>query len=604
MKQLSLTPLPKPVKTVVSVPGSKSITNRALILASLCKNPVQIEHPLYSDDTEALISCLQTLGIKILQEKNRITVVGSIFDVKRKVYHLDAHLSGTTMRFLLAFCCLVPGEKILTGEEGLCKRPVKDLVDTLKQLGAQITYLEQEGFPPVRIKQSVILNGSRNLPKQITINGSTSSQFISAVLMIAPLIKNIAINIKGKRVSESYVKLTKQIMQQFGVQVVEKNNIFKTIGTYSKKDFIVEGDFSAAAYFAAIAALTKSTITLQNINPDSIQGDKEFFGILERMGNTVISSKNDKSHKSCVTIIGKCIKSISVNMKNCPDQIQTLAVLAAFAKGPTKISGIATLKVKETNRLMAITTELAKMGIKIEIKNDKLIVFGGTPHAATINTYRDHRMAMSFAVAGAKLPGMIINNPEVVAKTFPDFWKVVKKIGIGTCERRNDSRKIVLTGFMGAGKSSIAPLLAKKLNFDAIEMDDLVIKKSKKKSIKEIFDTQSEEKFRKLEHKIAKTLINKKNIVVSTGGGVIMNNTINILKENATIIFLSTEFVTIEKRLSDTTGRPLWKNKKQTRALFDLRKPIYKQHADIIVSTDGKSLEKITEEIIERITNV
>ncbi|MDE2588191.1 MAG: 3-phosphoshikimate 1-carboxyvinyltransferase, partial [Patescibacteria group bacterium] len=575
MKQVSLLPLANPVTATISVPGSKSITNRALILASLCENPVEIINPLQSDDTKALISCLQTLGIKIKQGNNSITVVGNISDVKNKLYNLNAGLSGTTMRFLLALISIIPGTKILTGKKGLLKRPIKDLVDALKQLGVDIEYLEREGFPPVKIVKPINPNnaistsgtnaqGALQDPKTISINGSISSQFLSALLMIAPVIKDVRIHVEGKLVSSSYVALTKQIMQFFGLQVIQKGNQFKTQGTCNAKKFIVEGDYSAACYFGAIAALTKSRITIKNLNPTSAQGDKEFFSILEAMGNKIIERK-----KGITIIQGKEIKPLEINMENCPDQIQTLAVLAAFAKGETKISGISTLKKKETDRLSAITNELGKMGIKTKVIDKSLSIFGGNPHSASIDTYGDHRMAMAFAVAGAKLKEMKINNPNVVSKTFPTFWKELKKIGIEIIQIRENKQKIVLTGFMGAGKSSVASILAKRLGCTAVEMDKIILNKSGKKSINEIFEKHGEKKFREIEQKVATTLMNKKNIIVSSGGGVIMNNiTMNLLKEDSIIVFLSTDFTTIEKRLVNTANRPLWKNIEQTKKLF------------------------------------
>ena len=193
---------------------------------------------------------------------------------------------------------------------------------------------------------------------------------------------------------------------------------------YNIKEYSVEGDYSGAGYFAAIAVLTQSKITLKNLNPQSIQGDKEFLEFLKQMGNKIIFGDNE------VTVIGKCVKPIKINMKNCPDQAQTLAVLAAFAKGITLIKGVRSLRVKETERVKALEQELAKMGIKTKSSVDTLTIYGGNPKAARIDTYGDHRMAMSFAVAGTKLKGMEINNPEVVSKTFPDFWEKIEQIGV------------------------------------------------------------------------------------------------------------------------------------------------------------------------------
>ncbi len=592
MKQLLLSPSKHAGIPTISVPGSKSITNRALLLAALTKNAVLIKNPLISDDTEAMIACLKTLGIKIQKSGNDILVVGNIDDIKNNSYILDCKLSGLTLRFLIALSCITAGEKILTGEEGLKKRPIKDLVDSLTLAGAQITYLEKEGFPPIKITSEKITS------KTIAVSGKISSQFLSALLLIAP-IAHIKFFVKDELISRSYVELTKEVMQLFGVSVVENTSTFSVEGTYTAKDFIVEGDFSSACYFATVAALTKSTIILKNLHPHSAQGDKEFLTILSLMGNEM------KETKTGIIISGKGVKPVSVDMTNCPDQIQTLAVLAAFAKGETKILGISSLRVKETDRIAALVTELKKMGIQVDIKANTMIIHGGKPHSATIDTYNDHRMAMAFAVAGTQLSGMRINNPDVVTKTFPNFWKEFKKVGVEIKERKVRKDKIVLTGFMGAGKTSIAPLLAKKIGSSVVEMDYLVLKKSKKKSIKEIFETQGEEIFRKLEHDVAKSLKNKTDLIISAGGGVITNSrTIDALTHNATVIFLSTTFETIKKRLVDTSNRPLWTDFSQTKKLFELRKPLYEQHADITVSTDGKSLGMITNEIMEKLEEI
>jgi len=603
MKQFRLSPLIKPVRKTVTVPGSKSITNRALLLAALTRGKVRILGSLVSKDTQAMISCLEILGIKIRKANETIEVTGDISGVKNKHFLLDAKLSGLTLRFLLALSCILPGEKIITGEKALLRRPIKDLVDSLRKTGANIEYLEKEGFPPVAVTSNKLNPGTTS------INGAVSSQFLSALLMISPSAV-LSIKVEGGLVSKPYVDLTIDIMKRFGIKVHEKNQIFSTEGTYKATTLLVEGDMSSACYFAAIAALTKSTITIENIQIDSKQGDKEFFSILSGMGNEIVYTKN------AVTVIGKCIKPVIVNMGNCPDQIQTVAVLAACANGQTKISGISTLRVKETDRVAALTAELDKMGIKTETTNDSIVIHGGNPHGATIKTYNDHRTAMSFAIVGTAVEGITIKDPDVVTKTFPDFWDQLKKVGVkiskqntslrGTSKTSDaassskniQSKNIVLIGFMGAGKSSVAPLLARKLKFDVLEMDDLVLKKSEKRSIKEIFQTDGEEQFRELEHRVAKSLQNKTRLVISAGGGVVMKEeTMEKLKQHATIVFLSTAFEAIEKRLIDTSDRPLWKDISQTKKLFALRKPLYEQYADIIVSTDGKSLGIITDEI-------
>lgn len=420
MNTLTLQPLRTPITATVTIPGSKSYTNRALILGALTLTPVTIHNPLFSDDTKAMISCLLDIGIAIEVTKNSINVIGSIADVENDNYELNAQLSGTTIRFMLALSCIVPGIKIISGYPGLNRRPIGGLVKGLKMLGAEISYLEKEDMPPLRITSSTLI------PGETAVSGEISSQYFSSLLLIAPIVGDVTITVKGKQISRPYIDMTIDSMRQFGVSV--ENNAYKQYKVhkqaYAASDYTVEGDYSSASYFAAIAALTKSTILLKNISAQSKQADREFFQILKQMGNEVLYNEDTTTVKGVET------KPMIIDMENCPDQVQTLAVLAAFTKGTTVISGIKTLRVKETNRVEALHKELAKMSIQTEETNELFIVHGGNPKAATIDTYGDHRMAMSFAVAGAKLPGMKINDHEVVTKTFPSFWEKLEEIGI------------------------------------------------------------------------------------------------------------------------------------------------------------------------------
>lgn len=419
MKIIELKPLLKPVQASVSIPGSKSYTNRALFIAAMSGLKVKITNPLISDDTRTMIDCLKSLRVNILEEKDSIEFFGNLKNIPHRSYNLNANLSGTTLRFLLALSTVIPGTKTLYGREGLNKRPIKELVSGLTQLGAKIEYLEKKGYPPVRIISSKLNPGT------IKIKGSISSQYISAILMVAPLVGAINIEVVDPQVSIPYIDVTIDTMEKFGVNVRNDNYKQYSISSdqkYNAKQYSVEGDLSSASYFLAIAALTKSTITLENININSKQADLRFAKILEDMGNKITSGKNQ------ITIIGKEIKPVNVDMADYPDQVQTLAVLVAFAKGVTKISGIKSLRIKETDRIFALTKELKKMGIKTSSTKDVLTIHGGSPKAAQIETYGDHRMAMSFAVAGCKISDMVIKNPEVVSKTYPQFWEDLKKI--------------------------------------------------------------------------------------------------------------------------------------------------------------------------------
>lgn len=419
MKIIKILPLQKAVQTIVTVPGSKSYTNRSLLLAAISSKKVKIINPLISDDTKAMINCLKKLGIKIAVKKNTIEVLNNINSVKNQLYNLDANESGTAIRFLLALSTVIPGVKKLGGKPGLNKRPIEDLVLSLRQLGANIKYLKRHGYPPIQISSSKLNPGT------IKLKGTISSQFISALLMIAPLVDEVIIVVNGDQISKPYIDMTVDIMKKFGVSVLNKNyKRYQILASrhYGVSEYTVETDYSSAAYFFSIAALTKSTLTVKNLNPNSVQADMKFLEILEDMGNKIIPGKSE------ITIIGKGIKPASVDMTDCPDQIQTLAILTAFANGISKISGISTLRIKETDRIFAIRAELKKMGIKTSDAKNVLTIFGGNPKPARIETYEDHRMAMSFAIAGTKLSGIEIVNPDVVNKTFPNFWRELEKI--------------------------------------------------------------------------------------------------------------------------------------------------------------------------------
>jgi 3-phosphoshikimate 1-carboxyvinyltransferase len=412
--------LKKNLNTIINIPGSKSYTNRALILAALTKGSVILHHPLYSDDTEVMIACLRILGLRIDTLPDQIIVYDDISVVQNIDVDLFARDSGTTIRFLLPLLCFIPGKKTIEGTPRLNERPIQPLVEALNCLGANIKSSNKNGQPPLKIISSSLQSG-----KEIVIDASMSSQFLSGLLMISPLLNGLTIYSKGKVISEPYVKMTVQLMREWGINVEQLDHSGYRIPPgqhYKKKEYVIEGDFSSAGYFLAIAVLNQTMITLKNLNPLSIQADREFLNILINMGNEIIVGANE------ITIHGKKLQPVSINMEGCPDQVQTMAVLAAFAKGTSIIFGVRSLRVKETERVQALKNELAKMGIATEDTHDTLTIHGGNPREATIETYGDHRMAMAFAVAGTKLPGINILNKEVVNKTFPTFWEKLRSL--------------------------------------------------------------------------------------------------------------------------------------------------------------------------------
>lgn len=552
------------MKTIeITVPGSKSLTNRAIVLASLSNGTSKIENISNSRDSQIMITAMKKLGVKIVKTNKELQIKGNGGVFKKIDVSIDVGDAGTVTRFLTAIITLVPGKITLTKSKRMKERPMKELTDALK----------------------TIRTG------KVTVRGDISSQFISALLMTAPILdKGLVINITGSKISGSYIDMTINLMKKFGIKV-EKNGQNKFIVKKQPlipTNYVVESDLSGASYFFAAGAVTGKVVRVNNINLNSKQGDLAFPDLLEKMGCQV--KKNIK--KGWIEVKGpKILKGINVNMSEMPDTAQTLAVVAAFAKGKTTITGLSTLKIKETDRLKALKNELNKMKIKCKITDDSIEIEGGNPQKANIETYGDHRMAMAFAVVKLKVPELKMRNLKVVSKSFPDFWNKFNLI---------KNKKLVLIGFMGSGKTTVTKILAKKLDMKAIEMDDLIVKKSGK-NIDQIFKDDGEIRFRELESQIASDQKNKENIVISTGGGVVINpDNIKNLKINGKIIFLKTSFSEIKKRLKNINDRPLFKNKKTAENLFKFREKLYEKHADLIIDTDRKSAEEVTYEIISK----
>ncbi len=422
MREIEITPIKKRTVKKVSVLGSKSFTNRALVMASLAEGKSRIRGCSKCEDTRVLINALQAVGLDIAEKQNEIIVNKRETALQKFDGEINFGIAGSSLRFFTAIACLFPGRMVLQAEGEMLNRPIGDLVDALRKLGAKINYLGRYRLAPIEILNTV--KGGR-----VTVKGDVSSQYLTALLLIAPALeKGLEIVVDGKQVSKPYVDITLEEMKAFGVDVqrcgYEKYKIDSS-WKYKATDYIVEGDASGASYFWAIAAVTESRICVKNINPGSLQGDVLFPDLLEKMGCKVKKNKEE----GWIEVEGpQKLKGISVNMENMPDSAQTLAAVASFAEGKTEITGLSTLKRKETNRLLAMKNELEKLGIKTEIGEDYITVIGGEPGGARIETYNDHRMAMSFAVIGTRVSGVKINNPDVVKKSYPEFWENLKTI--------------------------------------------------------------------------------------------------------------------------------------------------------------------------------
>jgi 3-phosphoshikimate 1-carboxyvinyltransferase len=589
MKRLRLIPLAAPVRRTVTVPGSKSYTIRALLIAAMAPGNVRITNPLAADDTDAMIACLKKLGVKVTRNATFIEVGGHIDDIAARDYTLNAGLSGISLRFMLALCCLLPGRQTLRGEPGLNARPVGDMVKSLRGLGADIEYLGKDGYPPLRVNSSGFTAGTAR------ISGAESSQYLSGLLMVAPL-AGLNIEVTGELVSRPYVDMTLGIMEDFGVKAKALGNVYKIRQqAYNPGVYTVEGDVSAGCYFFAAAALTGSAITVKGIGSRSRQADMRFLDILEKMGSRVTYGAGE------VTVTGKELRPVEVNMRDCPDQAQTLAVLAAFADGKTVISGIQSLRVKETERIKALEQELAKMGIKTSSAPSSLTIRGGAPHPATIDTYGDHRMAMSFAVAGAKLAGIQISEPGVVSKTFPDFWKKLEEIGVKADQAQPN---IVLIGMRGSGKTTVARRLARQLGIEALDLDEIMAQRLEL-STPEIVEKYGWQYFRDQESTIAKEVSATDNKLISTGGGVVLKpQNVAALKKNGIIVLLRASADVLVRRLGKSTGRPPLTNapslEDEVRQVLHERQDLYEAAADVIIDTDKMSAKEVVDAIITR----
>ncbi len=422
METKKIVPLTRPLKARVTVPGSKSITQRALICAALAEGESLLKGALRSEDPDLLATALAATGaqLEFFSEGFRVIGVGGRPRLSGKEIFMGNNGTGT--RFFLAYASLGRGTPlVLTGTKRLCERPVKPLIEALKTWGAQIDYLQKEGFLPVKLKGEGLSGG------EVSLSVAQSSQFLSALLLVGPYTqKEAQIRLTTPLVSRPYVDLTVAVMRAFGGEIKETGGVFKVASRpYQARSYLVEGDASSASYFLAAAALVGGEVEVTNLPRNSLQGDAAFSGLLSRMGCEI--SFNDGVRVTRRP--EQPLKGIEINMGRYPDLVPTLAVVAACAQGKTLIRGVPHLRYKETDRLAAVAQELRKCGAEVEELEDGLVITGGQKlRGAEIETYEDHRIAMSFAILGLVVPGMVIRNPGCVAKSFPNFWEVLASL--------------------------------------------------------------------------------------------------------------------------------------------------------------------------------
>jgi len=409
----------------VTLPGSKSITNRILLLSAIADGETIIKHPLQSDDTHHMIEALQILQVDLTQNKNGdIHIKGSQGQFKNKSAEIFLGNAGTAFRPLTAALSFSQGNYMLSGVPRMHERPIKDLVDALLQLNANITYLNQEGYPPLKISPSeIIINSS------VKIRGDISSQFLTALLMAIPLTKKeVSIEIVGDLISKPYIDITLNLMSRFGVHVKKidwQHFLIPGSSAYvSPGEIFVEGDASSASYFLAAGALA-GDIEVKGIGKNSIQGDVKFTEALALMGAKIQTLEASIKVSKVTTL-----QAINLDCNHIPDAAMTLAVLALFANGTTKLHNIGSWRVKETDRIKAMATELKKLGAAV-VEGEDFIEITPPLHIkenVEIDTYDDHRIAMCFSLVSLKNIAITINDPACVNKTFPTYFEVLESI--------------------------------------------------------------------------------------------------------------------------------------------------------------------------------
>jgi 3-phosphoshikimate 1-carboxyvinyltransferase len=458
MSEYKVKKLDKPIDWTVDVPGSKSMTNRALLMAALSNGEVTLDGVAFSDDSKYFLSSLESLGFKVESDEanKRIIITGEGGQIPNKNATINVGSAGTAARFLTAMAAFSDGEYVIEASEQMKKRPMRPLFALLESVGANITYLENEGFLPVRItgcnkniaslaaqehpdepghnaisqhlEESSGTSDGAIQPLALDLDISESTQFLSAILLVSPMIKQgVHIHITSEKTDGSYIRITTKMMKEAGVNVAYDGKDYEVApdSSYDKAHYRIEPDVSAACYFYAAAAVTGGRALVNNVFPDNSQGDMKFIDLLRKMGCTI------SCEEAGIAVTGPPVghlMAMIVNMNDFSDQALTLAAIAPYTDSAVMINGIGHIRGQECDRLHAMATELARAGIDCDEWTDSIIIYPGDPKPCTIETYNDHRVAMAFSLLGLRTDGIVIDNPDCCKKTFGEYFEILDRL--------------------------------------------------------------------------------------------------------------------------------------------------------------------------------
>eukprot|EP01117_Protostelium_nocturnum_P012724 TRINITY_DN4699_c0_g1_i1.p1 TRINITY_DN4699_c0_g1~~TRINITY_DN4699_c0_g1_i1.p1 ORF type:complete len:1525 (-),score=579.22 TRINITY_DN4699_c0_g1_i1:81-4655(-) len=592
--------VPKRIEGEISVPGSKSLSNRVLPVCGLGEGTCKIKGLLQADDTRVMLDSLKEFGIEFHWEDDGTSLILKDSGEKKGPAKFKAPSkplflgnAGTASRFLTTLANMVQGPSVLTGSQRMKERPIRDLTDALTKKGCNIQFLEKDGFFPIQINGSSLPGGV------IDLSANVSSQFVSSILLSAPYASSpVELRLHDGAVSRPFIDMTTALMAQFGVKVEtpDENTYLVPLGSYKNPpEFTIESDASSASYPLALAAITGGKVTVHNIGSKSIQGDAKFYTVLESMG--CVTSQTDTSTTVTGPKDGR-LKAISVNMDFMTDTFMTLCAVAVLAEGTTVITGIANQRVKECNRIAAMVTEMSKLGVVSRELEDGLEIDGvagdiSKLHGGEIECYLDHRIAMSFAVLGSRVPGIVILDKECVDKTYPEFWMDLEtKFGV-TLEvpplssqskvNLSKSKSILLIGMRGSGKSSMGKSLASDLGWKSVDLDEEFLSFASTKTLKEFVETNGWPAFRQKEEQLLHDVIKRfpNETVISTGGGIIETASVSefLKKYEGLVVQVSRNTEDVIEHLNVDKSRVQLGEDIQT--IWNRRSPIYTQNSKL-----------------------